>query len=307
MTPPSGVVISNGAITGNYDTATNWPLTVDLISSITIDSITIDDTPATLTEGVLQVPYTAQAITIVATASTAKGPETLTYEYSVDVDFEPLRIAAHYDTYTVDYYNHTITGERDGVKYIVLDIYRNGSRVSWAQRARYSYRYKMGEADWTDYAICSYNLSGASIAVPTDIPLQIQIKYTYQSTTEESEVFISDVKSVNVNTDDRVEPVTSTEGLIIDTVNHTITGTFAAADIINIWGGVPDVYTNYGNVALFVTNPWTRFKHDASDSSDITAAALAAADIVIPSSHLSADDSIMYWGPTYTVNITISE
>lgn len=307
MTPPSGVVISDGAISGNYDTATNWPLKVDLISSITIDSITIDDTPATLTEGVLQVPYTAQAITIVATASTAKGPETLTYEYSVDVDHEPLRLVAHYDTYTVDQNTHSITGERDGVKTIALDIYRNGSRAGWAQRTRYSYRYKMGEADWTDYAMCSYNLSGASIAAPTDIPLQIQIKYEYQSTTEESEAYECDVTSVNVPTDNRVAPVTSTEGLTIDTENHTITGTFAAEATINIWSGVPDVYTAYGNVGIFAANPWLRYKHDNADYSELTAAALAAADIVIPSSRVSVDDSTMYWGPTYTVNITLSD
>ena len=306
MTPPSGVVISNGAISGNYDTASSWPLQVDLISSIVIDSITIDDTPATLTEGVLQVPYTAQTITIVATASTAKGPETLTYEYTVDVDHVAVRpyILSSVIRPYVDYNTGVIAGESTQ-NYIPVEIRYNGSAVTWANRSRCSYRVKIGEGDWSEYIQVGSKYSNHSgMDIKPGTPALIQYKYTYSDTSYESIEY--DIQTAAAYTvDDTIILGTSHEGLTIDNEARTITGTVAAADSVSIYTmtGTDINYASYVSAFYPTTQSetYTSSTHGSYTGSNITAAKY------ISSSARKVEGGTIVFGSDYTVNITIAE
>lgn len=307
MTPPSGVVISDGAITGNYDTASSWPLNVDLISSITIDSITIDDTPATLTEGVLQVPYTAQAITIVATANTAKGPETHTYEYTVDVDHVAVRpyianIEARHAA--IDYNTGAISG--DVIQnYLVVEIKYNGSFVTWTNRSRCSYRVKFGEGDWSEYIQVGVKYSNhAGIDIKTGTPAQIQFKYTYSGTSYESIVY--DIQATaDYPVDDTIILGTTHEGLTIDNEARTITGTVAAADSVTIYTMTgEDINSTSAVISYYNTTQsvnYTSTVHESFTGSDI-----AKASYINGVARKVSGGPVLFFAD-YTVSITIAE
>ena len=306
MTPPEGVVISDGAIFGNYDTATTWPLKVDLISSITIDSITIDDTPATLAEGVLQVPYTAQAITIVATASTAKGPETLTYEYTVNVDHVAVRpyILSSVIRPYVDYNTGVIAGE-SSQNYIPVEIHYNGSAVTWANRSRCTYRVKIGEGEWSEYIQVGSKYSNhAGMDIKPGTPVLIQYKYTYSDTSYESIEY--EIQTAAVYTvDDTIILGTSHEGLTIDNEARTITGTVAVADSVSIYTmtGADINYASYVSAFYPTTQAET---YTSSTQGSYTGSNIAEAKYISASARKVSGGPVLF-SADYTVNITITD
>lgn len=299
VTAPEGVDISDGAITGNYDTATSFPLTLTAIGGAEITGVTIDDVAATITEGVVNVPYTAVKMVVSGTAVTVHGTETINDTYTIDVDHEPLRLSIPaYDDVFVDQYDHSITGSHRAN--VTLLIFRNGTRATWAQRSRYRYRVKVGNGDWSDYIAISLNSSGAAIGVPTGVAISIQIKYEYSDTAETSEIYTVDVS--RSDTPDGGITITSvTEGLTIDNENRTITGTFAATDEITLTAAYTAEIAQ-GNVYTFFCDKWLFTPTSATS----TAAVLAVASIARPAVKTTQEEEFIN-GVNYTVNITITE
>ena len=235
------------------------------------------------------------------TAVTVHGTETINDEYTIDVDHEPLRLSlpASYVGAVVNQYDHIISGSlpRGAVS---LLISRNGTRATWAQRSRYSYRVKFDEGDWSNYYEISYNEGGSAIGAPAGVPVSIQIKYEYSDTTEISEIYTVDIsRSDTPDTDITISSIT--EGLTIDNENRTITGTFAATDEITLTAAYTGEIAQ-GNIYAFFCDKWLFTPTSASK----TAAVLSAASICIPGVKITADDPFVY-GVNYTVNITLTE
>lgn len=246
------------------------------------------------------MPYTAAKLVVSGTAVTVHGPETISDTYTIDVDHEPLRLSipAIYDGVIISQYDHSITGAYG--RTMALLISNNGTRATWAQRSRYSYRVKFEEGDWSDYIAISYNSNGASIGTLPGVPVSIQVKYEYSGTTETSEIYTVDVsRSDTPDTDITISSVT--EGLTIDNENRTITGTFASTDEIKLAAAYTDEIAS-GNVYVLYADKWM-FTPTAATT---TAAVLAAASIARPAVKITADASFIY-GVDYTVNITITE
>lgn len=303
VTAPDGVDISDGAITGNYDTATSFPLTLTAIGGAEITGVIIDDVAATITEGVVNVPYTAEKMVVSGTAVTVHGTETISDEYTIDVDYEPIRLtllaSASYAGAVVNQYDHTINGfvPRGTVS---LLISRNGIRATWGQRSRYSYRVKFDEGDWSNYYEISYNEGGAAIGVPAGVAFSMQLKYEYGGTVETSTVYTYDVsRSDTPDTDIIISSVT--EGLTIDNENRTITGTFAATDEITLTAAYAEEIAQ-GNIYTFFCDKWLFTPTTATKTADV----LSAASICVPAVKITADGPFIF-GVDYTVNITITE
>lgn len=303
VTAPEGVVISDGAITGNYDTATSFPLTLTAIGGAEITGVTIDDVAATITEGVVNVPYAAAKMVVSGTAVTVHGTETISDEYTIDVDHEPIRLTlpaiAAYTNAVVNQYDHTINGSVPRGTVSLL-ISRNGTRATWGQRSRYSYRVKFGEGDWSNYHEISYNEGGSAIGAPAGVALSMQVKYEYGETAETSTVYTYDVsRSDTPDTDITISSVT--EGLTIDNENRTITGTFAATDEITLTAAYPEEIAQ-GNVYAFFCDKWLFTPTSATKTADV----MSAASICVPAVKITADDPFIF-GVDYTVNITLTE
>lgn len=216
------------------------------------------------------------------------------------MDHEPLRISIP-ETYTdvnIDQYDHSISGAHGTA--IALLLSRNGTRATWAQRSRYSYRVKFEEGDWSDYVAISFNSGGAAIGTLPGVPVSIQFKYEYSDTTETSEIYTIDVsRSDTPDADITISSVT--EGLTIDNENRTLTGTFAATDEITLTATYTDEI-NAGNVYTLYADKWLFTPTSAST----TAAVLSAASIARAAVKIAADDPYIY-GVDYTVNITLTE
>ena len=246
------------------------------------------------------MPYTAAKIVVSGTAVTVHGTETIKDEYTIDVDHEPLRLSvpATETSIIVDQYDHSISGAADGLT--TLLIFHNGTRATWAQRSRYSYRIKFDEGDWSDYVKISYNNGGAAIGFPAGVSVSIQIKYEYNDTTETSEIYTINIsRSDTPNTDITISSVT--EGLTIDNENRTITGTFAATDEITLTAVYPDE-VNTANVYAFFCDKWI-YTHTSATT---TALILSAATVARCGIKKTAADPAVY-GVNYTVNITLTE
>ena len=233
-------------------------------------------------------------------AVTVHGTETIKDEYTIDVDHEPLRLvfSASYTDAIADQYAHSFTGSHSPI--VALRIFRNGTRVPWADRANYSYRVKFSEGDWGDYVAITYNTSGSAISMPAGVPVSIQLKYENGGTLETSAVYTFDI-SRNDTPDTDITISSATEGLTIDNENRTITGTFAADAEITLAAAYTTEITQ-GNVHMFFCGK-RLFQPTLATT---TAGVLSAATIARPAVKIGADDPFIY-GVDYTVNITITE
>lgn len=260
--------------------------------------MTIDDVATTITEGVVNVPYTAAKVVVSGTAATVHGTETIEDEYTIDVDYEALRVKVSDDAIIVDQNAHTISGVITK-PVIACDIYKNGARATWTQKSRYTYRVKINN-EWSEYYDISYNHSGATIGILAGVPTQLQIKYVYSGTTIESEPIDIDV-SADFVADEKIIITTETEGITIDNENRTITGTVAADAEIAFRAAYTDAEITTGNVYIFYSDKWLYTLTAAAH----TGAEVATATYSVPMVKLTADDPAIY-GETYTVTITTS-
>lgn len=253
--PPNGVILSDDTLTGSYDTTSTWPLAIGTESTATITGVTIDGDPATITEGIVNVPYTAQEIVITGTVTTVTGTETVTLTYSLDVVQEPLRLVAEPLTYfATDQFQKNVTGSRDNPIGAVA-LYRNGSRVAWNQKSRYSYKISYDGETWSDGIEISRNSSGCTIAFPVGTQFYIKVFYDYNTTHEASDAYYVNTEFTG-EYDEDITLVTEMPNVTIDNENRTV---YILADVdenIEIYPKLGDDLMTTSNVATFFCNKW---------------------------------------------------
>lgn len=306
VTTPDGVKVGEKTITGNYFTETAYSIGLATVrEGVTIDSIKIDGVTTAVAD-TITVPYTAQELSITCSVVTAAGIKIVNIKYELDVSYSPIRLVPVFAGVSADNYNNIFGGYANG-KRALMDVYYNGTRVNWTDNEAYTYRISWdGGTTWSEYYKVSYKRSNRiSIVLNTDKPVDIEVVKTVGNTAEMI-AYHADIGSGTYGYLDTIVPICSSEDVVIDTTNHTITGTLETAADLLLYSdnSAESAYTGYAG--LYYSDKWMTLRTGGTTTdASITSDELATAAYIVPYIRQTSESTNNIYGPTYTVNITI--